>query len=74
MPGGDEIHSLLGEEQQWLTESLRAKNKSGLSPRRCVAHAPLIVSLGSMWFAQFSDEPQETFSTHADSFAGGVQC
>lgn len=51
MPGADGIHSLLWKEQQWLTGSLRAKNKSGLSRHWCAARVPLVVSPGAAWFA-----------------------
>lgn len=51
MPGADEIHSPLWKEQQWLTGSQRAKNKSGLSRRWCAARVPLVVSPCAAWFA-----------------------
>lgn len=51
MPGADEIHSPLWKEQQWLTGSQRAKNKSGLSRRWCAARVPLVVSPCAAWCA-----------------------
>lgn len=56
MPGADEIHSPLWKEQQWLTGSQSAKNKSGLSRRWCAVPAPLAVSLDASPFVHsFSD-------------------
>lgn len=56
MPGADEIHSPLWKEQQRLTGSQSAKNKSGLSRRWCAARAPSAVSLDASPFVHsFSD-------------------
>lgn len=73
MPGADEIHSPLWKEQQRLTGSQSAKNKSGLSRRWCAARAPSAVSLDASPFVHsFSDGGQQTAGAPADWLACGV--
>lgn len=63
MPGADKIHPRLRKEQQWMTGSQSAKNKSGLSRRWGAARAPSAVSVGG---------GQQTAGAPADWLACGV--